>query len=246
MITNKVKIPIHFDSENRSSGTVSNYSITLNDRIDSVISVDITSIEIPFSYYCINSTNNTINFEDNVPNSYTASVTAGNYSATEYATALETAMNAVFAGFTITYNDNTNKFTWANASQFKILSSSSMGDNIGITTDSSLATSVTSDSSINLTGGNYLFIRSKALSVGRPRTFVNEKEKNVLYKTQVNVNPWDVITILPKSDGELHYSKGVDLSTIDFQLVDKDFNEIDLNGKNWSISLLVYADRKKN
>ena len=119
---------------------------------------------LPNSVYNISSTNNTIFFSGT--GDYTGTITAGHYTSSTIATAVQTAMNAVMSGFTVTLDANSNKLTFANASSFHF---SWSRDTTGIgcekqlgfqnNTDSATGTSITAPNAINLIRSSGIIVR---------------------------------------------------------------------------------------
>lgn len=227
-----------------STTTPSNFKVRLDRAIHNVSSIQIRSIEIPFSFYPINVNNNTVAWEDNVPNSYSCTLTNKYYTGSDLATELATKMNAEMSGFTVTYDNNTMKFTFANATQFKFVPDSMSGDvllGISNTITQSLGTSKVSDRVVNFAGSNYLLIESSNLSGGRALSQLSGKTRRpVLCKVPVNQDFGLILYMEAQSDDlMLRYDQNFRFDEIDFQVVDSDFNEVDFNGSDWSIELLV-------
>lgn len=126
---------LKIDSAQRATGTCSNFIIRLNQPMSGGFRV--RAAYMPNSFYNINSGNNQLTF-----NSLVATVTPGFYSATDLATGLATAMNAVSSGYAVSYSSITGKFTITNATPFT-LSVSSLSRILGLTAASPSATTQT-------------------------------------------------------------------------------------------------------
>lgn len=242
---NYYKIPLTFYSgsdENIGTNNAPIYKLTR--PIYKLRQVDVISVNIPFSYYAVNSSNYTIDFEDSVPNSYQVTLTPGNYSASELATEIQSKMNAALAGFTVTYDTKYNTFTWSNGTNnFKILSSSTATKLIGITSDTTLGASATSDNSIDIGGTTDILIKSNILSKNKMLSLYNGKLTSYFFTVPVDSSRNNSIVYKPKSDGELIYNENNSvIDQIDFKLYDVNENVLDLNGPNWSIKLMFYVD----
>lgn len=239
-------IQLFVNSENRSSGTASNFKTRLNRGINNIESIKVRSVEIPNSFYPVNSNNNTIQFQDNVPNTYSVTLTAGSYTASELLTEIETKMSASLAGFTGgSFDDNTLKFTLTNSTNdFKILDSTTTTAQklIGLSGDTALGSSWTSDNAVNITGPNYLFIMSNTLSSGRRLAYSDTEERPIFLKVPINCNFSEVIMAnesFQHEETHLLYDNQFSMNEIDLQLVDDTYRELDLNGLNWSIEFMV-------
>src|SRR5687767_12512127 len=78
---NMKSIDIHINSNDRTSGTNENFSTNLFLPINNIKNIKIKSIEIPLTYYIVNSSNNTINFT--LGGSNNAILIPGNYTASQ-------------------------------------------------------------------------------------------------------------------------------------------------------------------
>jgi hypothetical protein len=76
----------------------------------------LSHVTVSFTWYVIDSSNYTFNFEEADETAHTFNVTAGNYTLAELATAMNTAAAAALAATTVTYSAATNRFTLLNAS----------------------------------------------------------------------------------------------------------------------------------
>ena len=132
------------DSKDRTTGTNENFTITLTERLTRVQKAEVVSIEVPFSFYVITSTNNVLNFEDNVSASHQITIDEGNYSGVSLVSELTTKMDALYAGWSISYSNNTYKITFTHSTDFKlILAGSTLAPIIGLLSDSTVGTSFT-------------------------------------------------------------------------------------------------------
>ena len=122
---------IVIDSRDRNHDvfqTTNEYEVDLNTVYKDIVSIELLSAEIPHSGYIINSSNNELHFiETNAQVSgntyYTATISQGNYTADELATAIVTQMNLAGQS-TYTVNIDTT------SRKFKISSNTTGGDNI--------------------------------------------------------------------------------------------------------------------
>lgn len=234
------KTYINVDSLNESNP--SKFSINLENQLNNVKKVYIRSYEIPVSFYSINSSNNTIDFEDSVPNSYSATITPGNYTPSELASELQTQMSAEYSSTTVSYDSNTYKLTFTNSSSnIKILDSSTISSIIGLDGDSSLSSSVEMSNVVNLNGNNYLFLKSHILFSGSGSLMKNNNTTRDYVRIPVNANSGGVIMF---SDLTLcfEYLSNVSFKKLDFELLDSSENQLDLNGLGLSLELLIYHE----
>ena len=231
-------ITLYIDSKSRTSGTNENFTVTLNRTLTKIKQVELVETEIPFSFYAINANNNNIRFVSGVT-TYNAIVTPGNYTTDDFITELQSKMNAQLAGFTITYNTITYKLTFANATSFSLsLTGSTIANIIGLSADSTNGNSFTCQNTINLSGPNYLLIRSSVLTKPKiVRPFLNSTQDDILYKLQVNVAPGNLIPEKNMYTNLIKYGVRQSITTIDFSLLDPQTNVINLNGQPWSMTI---------
>jgi hypothetical protein len=235
-------VEVYIDSKQRNTGgTPENFTLTLGKPLKKVMRIEPIEMEIPFTYYTTNANNNVLKF-DVGGTVYTATVSPASYVPNTFMTALQDAMNAAYfpAGFTITYSGDTFKFTINNATAFKILyAGSTIARSIGIFADTAVGTSITTGM-INIGGTKNIFIKSVRLlkpKVNRP-LFLNQPD-NILYKLPVDGLPGDILIDKNNHRNTIDYAILQTLETIDFQLVDEDGIQLDLNGQEWAISLNV-------
>lgn len=234
------RVPLYINSAQRSTGTNENFTITLANPVARVIKCEVVSAEVTYSFYTINSTNNQLVFSvGGTP--YTATVTPGNYNITDFMTALTAAMNAQFAGFTMVYNRNIYKLTISNASAFQLVfAGSTLATSIGLSANTAIATAVTPQNIINISGPKSLLIRSNRLT--RPkiiRPFLNQNQQNILYKIPITGGPGDILVEKNVYSSPITYGIRQTVSDIDLQLVDENDQTIDLNGQTWSCTIVL-------
>jgi hypothetical protein len=235
------RVSIFIDSKDKTSGSTENFEIKLEKKIDRVLSVEIVSVEIPYSFYTINSSNNIFKFTDNTPTIYTVTITPGNYDAITFASTLQTAMNLLMAGFTVSYSITTYKLSFSNASQFNILySTSTIAEPIGLTADSTLTTSFTCQGTINLSGPNYIVIESTALSNPRvTKAFLSSAPSSAIYKMVVSTGPGTTLIEKNVFLNPISFGARQGIQTIDLVLKDPNGTVLDLNGQRWSMTIVA-------
>lgn len=241
------RIVLYLDSGHRTSGTTSNYTIRLDSPIDRVTSIEIISAEIPYTFYTVSNVNNTLLLSDGT-HMYTYNMPQGNYSVQNFTDTLSAgldnafAANGIPAGFSATFSQMSYEFTITHKTQqFQLFyNGSTLASVIGLMADSTLGTSFTMQRVANLSGPNYLLIWSNALArPKRDRPFLNQSYANILYKVPVSVNPGDIIIEKNLYSNPLKYGNEQTIQTIDLQLTDPSGNQVDLNGLEWSVSVLL-------
>lgn len=143
----KDKYTITFDTQYKTSGSISQPEYTLNESITRVGKIKVDRVELKCSYFAFNSGNNILG--SNI-NGGTITITAGTYTPTTLAAALQTAIRATGGGFaaaTVTYSSITYKYTISSGSvsTFTIDASGELAKILGFTSNKTTVTSATSD-----------------------------------------------------------------------------------------------------
>lgn len=121
----KVKKTVLVDSRDRNPlCTQSKYSVSLPRTLDNVYSVTLRSAELPFSWYVFSANNGNTSFvaANNLTGAtrFTVTLPDGNYSASGFASALQTALTVHLAGISVAYSGITNKLTITRNSAFSL------------------------------------------------------------------------------------------------------------------------------
>lgn len=231
---------VHFiDSIDRSSGTNENFVLTLSETLGRVKKVEITHIEVPYSFYVITAANNTIDYKDSGSTALQASITPGNYSGTSFATEIQNQLNVGYPGWTVVYSSSTYKLSFSHSSNFELNVTSTASSIIGLLVDSGVTTNFTCQGISDLSGPNYILVKSNRLTRPmRRKPILGSSESDVLHKIQVNSGPGIIITDQSTKNNPYIFPVRQSLSTIDFRLEDPDGNVLDLNGLRWSIRMV--------
>ena len=105
---------LKLDSSNRYTGSVHDFRLKFADSIQGQF--QLKSAYMPNSAYNVNSTNNLIYLYQSA--NFTATITPGYYSSNSFATAIQTALNAVSSGYSVTYSSITGFITITNVAAF--------------------------------------------------------------------------------------------------------------------------------
>jgi hypothetical protein len=240
------RIIVNSKYKDADSKSVGDMFYTLHRKIDNVKKIEIMSLQVPFTFYAFTALNNIIQITTGQ-----AAIPPGNYNATTLAAQLETTMDAIGGGaFTVTYSQSTHKYTiTTTGAAFQILTTASnnIANEIGFTTDSTLATSATADSVVNTNGARYLELRSSALTKYSGSTTITsvlapKTGNTVLYTIPVKGLPTDII-IDERCDSMIELNKKQTFhEDIDFQLEDDSGNTLDLNGQDYSFQLVFHTE----
>lgn len=197
---NRIYKEVYINSADRTSGTSSsNFTITFPYDIE-FAEVRLVSARIPHTWYNVNDGNNHIDFDEG-GGELNATVTAGQYTTTQLAAAVKTALEAAGAlTYTVTFDTSTTfKTTIAATGNFSLLFGS--GTNkandlaavLGFSaTDTTSAASAVSDGVYNLNNIGYILIQSDTLGTSRYNnvscTNTLDNAKSTLAAIRVNTN----------------------------------------------------------
>lgn len=243
-----MSFPIIIDSNEKHATSTSNSDLKVRFKdMPTVRSVTFKSLTIPFSWYPIDSTNNTLVFNEGAGDLTATISTPASWTGSDIASAIKTAMDAAGGTYTVTYNassQSTYKFTISSASNFTLKFATSNNTLYRILGFNNVDTytgtnSYTGDNVSAITGPDYVLIRSQALSTGtksgytaycRSQTFGNDKNITstipVFMTVPINVGINELITYTSGDiDKRVNYNTTVENGVI---VGNKVFNEIDL------------------
>jgi hypothetical protein len=206
-------------------------------------------VQIPFSFYTINSYNNILKFNGGVDS---ITITPGNYTTGSLAAELQSRLSVAFPGESpaVTYSNRTFKLTITKTSAFIVdaavnVPSSTAATMLGFKTSSTTGTAATGDSALNISGSNYILIKSDYLTkpIHHKTLYVNDDYQSVLFAAPVNTSPGDIITHEPELPIRFSYKISIaDGDIFDLALYDDNGNVLDLNGLDWSMQLIFVTE----
>ena len=249
MVLTKERIQAVVNSSDRlnpSTETTANFTWSFNEKVIRISEILIKSVQIPFSFYAINSTNNFM-----LVNGTTVTIDNGNYTATTLIPEVTSKIDASAVGgtTTMTYSSQTLKFTIVHDSNIQITDNSSdtspLATLLGYQTTSASATTIIADSVANLAGSNYICITSDILTaaIQHKTLYANDTLQSCLLPIPVNVNFGDIITLEPNLPIKLSYKIEIETTDIiDIKLVDEFNNTLDLNGLDWSMQIVFMTE----
>lgn len=237
--------------------------------LENIAAIKILEVQIPFSYYVINSGNNTFLLfeEDQTSTSSTVTIPVGNYTPNQICSALGSALSAATLSghtYTVTYNDQTLKLTITatNVSRFRLsFGASTNSGNInprlyigfpgGFTVSSGgTPNRMVSPNAVMLSGPNYIYVNSQKMgslfNVYLPQGAFNLGGGNAgpqITKVPISSNSGGVI-FWQDPDPQKWFDMGNldQLNSIDFYLTLGNTTTqipLDLNGLSFSIKLGV-------
>lgn len=246
---------LYINSKDRSNGTPSQFNYTLPQGVRDCKAYYIKNVVIPYVQYVTiyKSTtggNQYFTMGENGGPTFQISLSPGNYSASQLATMIQTAINGVFSNvYSVSYNANTYLFTisntgaptffidWSNNNVFNVYQS--IGFGLGYANlNSGFVNSLISVEPAQLAGPNNYFIKSSSLNIGQPNFFQDQQSNAVL---QIPINAVSGGYIIYENQDQLFYPlKGNNnLNVIDIGLYDDYNNVVDMNGINWSMTLCI-------
>jgi hypothetical protein len=252
MSRTKERIRAVINSKNRlnpNTETSHNFTFSFNSAASRITEIMIERVEIPFSFYIINSSNNVLTFNNGV-NSIT--LTPGNYTGTTILTEMIYQLNIAFAGQspTVTFSSSTYKLTISKSTAFIVDSSNDVPAStasyvLGFHETSSSSTSVIADSALNISGPNYILITSWYFTkpIQHKMLYSDSTYNSGFWAVPVSASPGDTIIETPAMTIRFN-SKSVIKTTdiIDIQLFDDSGNPLDLNGLDWSMQLILITE----
>jgi hypothetical protein len=228
--------------------TTGNFTFSFNEDIMRITEIIVESIQIPYSFYVINALNNSLTFDNQTVE---ITIPPGNYTTTTLASKLTALINAGYNDTTTTVSFNYSTFTLTISRGTAFIIDSLYGGFgspftgtaarlLGFDTGTTLATSATSSKPINISGPNYLLLRSNFLSRPISNKMVTNAHSSVSYNdviltVPVSASPGDIITLDEKMPLPIKFGYKFNIlntDIIDFTITDEegtimDFNEID-------------------
>ena len=198
------------------------------------IYISVQSAVIPYTFYNVNSSNNTLNYMLG-STFYNTTITAGNYNTNS----LKAWLNAnLFYGFTVSYNINQNTFTFYNPSySFTFLSSSTCLSLLGFSGQASSSLNyLTSTQSINLNP-----IQCVCVATNFKTNNINKHSTNnnsIICSIPVDVAPYGMLIYKNTTGFKVNTFTNI-IQTVNIRLVDHNNNIVNLNGVDWTLTLQI-------
>ena len=242
--TNESVITVNINSDRKLynvPNTVSGIVIPMNFKLshdnDYNLLFGVKNARIPISYYNINDNNNTFKYQIDAT-TYTLTITNKNYSITTFGTYLDTN-----TPFTFAYDSEISKFTITHATdEFTILSSSSCLKPLGFSSadHTSSGLSLTSNQVVDISYTKNIIIASTSIQT-RNLNNTGGSTSYVLTRIPLSVDPG---SIQHYEDTDMSIIENRDYNSFDLYILDDDFNEIDLNGVNYTLTLRFAYQQK--
>lgn len=222
------------DKYNNNSYSDCDFSLSNIEIPDGMhIYLSVQNVSIPYSFYNVNTDTNLLSY---IVNGITTNlnISNGNYNINQLVAYLNNNMN----GFTITYNNITNKLIFVNANYDFVINSSStclmmLGFNIG-SSYSSLNKSLTSVNCINIQTVKRINIGSNLTTYNINKSSINNS--SILCSIPVNKPPFSVIEYVNSN----HFRTNLFVNYINYiniKILDENNKLVDLNGCHFCITL---------
>ena len=216
--------------------------------------IRIENIKVPVSFYNLNSNYDTFNFTLSTSGVQTITLTHGNYTIDELISELETQMDAILNGFTITYNEITQKVSIQNSTAENITSISGNGwQLVGFEDTQTIASSATvvgnNVSYTNTTSCLKLIIANLVSNNVYSNTITEGSFKNTnLQNVSVNIPVKEIrneFVFIDNHMGPMIKLPNISsIKNLNIRLVDVYNNVVDLNGLFLSFDIVIYEHNK--
>ena len=206
--------------------------------------ISVVNAQIPVSFYTINSSNNTLIYVISGI-TYTITIPAGNYNATNLITALNTGLTNNGSLIVVSINKLTGILTFTGGSTiFTVLTRSLIAKTLGLPNPTMTTTTLTGTYPLNLLGIKNISIKSSKLSLsGYSSTTLGYS--STLATIPVDSASFNLISYVSNNDLNKHIIKVLHLDAIDIQIMDENDNLIDFNNLDWTITLCLSIERQE-
>lgn len=207
------------------------------------IQFQLLDAQLPVSFYNINYTNNTLNYQLSSVN-YTITADVGNYNFNSLATQLVAKFLANGHIFTITINKQNGIITFATPATNFILQVSSMFSVLGLLLSNHISSSfsLTADYPLNLLGITKIKIQSVNLSSYNADSS-NSGNSNNIGLIPVDQPSFGLIVFENKSSSKFDLRNN-QIDEIDLQITDQNNNLINFNNIDWNLTILIETTRE--
>lgn len=234
---------LFISSTDRVSGVPENFIVQLQDKSPGFNKdIGVVNIEIPYTYYNINNSNNTLGLSVSA-HTNPATLVNGNYTSSSFTSMLNTVLSGVSTGVTFLSSVSTTtgllSITGFNTGPaFGITAPTWMGVSSSSVVYNSNGTALTLAYPINLAGTPYIDVRCDI-----PLNSVNSKDFNrfILARVLVNTTPFNTIFYNNDSFNYVN-SQATTINSLNLSLYDAYGNQMDLNGQNWELTLEISSN----
>lgn len=245
--------------ENKHKTKTNEFKFNLDKEVRRISMIKIKSIQVPFTFYGINSTNNRL-----YVNSTWITITPGNYTSNTIGTEIKTQLEAAFGPGVVTvsisptnhkmtlsidagtleikYSDGSEISTFAPLIGFNLSANGPPSEIYPVSIGP--AASITGNGVVDISGIKYIVVKSNALtrfSGQKNATASSLSSNNILHTITVKGFPTDIILDEPENLEISINNKTTFKNSIDFRLEDDSGNLLDLNGSEWSVNFIFIS-----
>lgn len=224
-------------SSQRTAGTPGSFRVGVNNSLEAG-EYCVDSIQLTVGCYNVSANNGKIYFYEN-STAKTATIEPSNYSSDSLPAAVKTAMDTASSGyntFTVSTDELTGKMTVSASNAFKFMMASNVSNSaarvIGFTQDGSLATSHVADSCWDLAYPQNIFV-----SIENCAGSVQVGSRSYVLMIPITAGFQSVIC-QNRRDYETRFRLSRPVQTLTIGLFDEDGKAIDMNGFNWTMTLV--------
>ena len=225
-----------------------------------IVAMKIVSAEIPNIWDVINTNNNTLVYTYN-GTPYTITLATGTFTGAQIAASLQTAISAITAGFTVTFDSTLLKFTFTQtlatlAWTISFSTFNSLCSIVGFTPGSSLGgtgagSSVVSSIVAQVSGPNYLYLNSRtfgpSINFNLTGNAVGGNGGPQIARIPVNVNRNSVIFYANQNNNDWFDCVADTIHQFDLYLTlgpNQQQTPLDMKGVSWSVKLAFLSQRQ--
>jgi hypothetical protein len=231
------------ESSKRISGTTNAFVFELGVSIPlKSTKVSLHKVVMPWLYYNINSSNNTIIVRDTGTGfPVTVTVTPGNYTPAEIATALQTALNATAnsggTSWTVTYNPITFVYSITRTlTVYDFILGGTIRAVIGITTTANVALPAAST-----TAPTFGWLKQIYIQIAQfPKTYYIAQAPSTFASFSIDPSATPGTMLFYEPDPKMQEIVGISdysLNVLHISLIDSDGNLVSINGAEWTLIL---------
>lgn len=245
---------IHLRTEDclKLNGSLNSYfqfilkpSIAVSDT-QNMLSIKLSTAEIPYSFYTVNAYNNTFNIVENgVPRAII--ITKGSYDIFEFRDLI---LALLGGSFTVTVSINTGKMNIINASlttvglsftsdAFKLLGFSNQ------TYSASGSVGLTSPNIMSLFSITGIYLKSNLSGFNIYNSRLNNNLSSILQLVQIEADPFNMINYRSTNDAFITKLNDKNIDQLTFRITDAEDNLIDFNGIEFEFTLKVFENQKQ-
>jgi len=242
----------HIRSQDRTSGTVNDFNINIDDFgfQARTAKMKVIAATIPWSFYAINSSNNVIYFNEDGSTSDNAVIAPGNYTPSELADEIATKMTAAAtADITCIVDSKSGKFTISSDGATLQLETSNVLNTawniLGFSTGTNKtgATEYSSEEHYDLLDGRYSLHVNCSIHSSHIYNSNLGSEGRTLAVIPIEGSPRSILHLKKGDESTSTIVNTLPISSIGFQLKFGDNSFVDLNGKHWEITMELESVR---